>query len=60
MIHGGWKATSNISGRAISAVALFSVQALGGGAWSAALAIPDPLRRQRWVPASPGGQHADR
>jgi len=26
----------------------------------AALAVPDPLRRQRWVPASPGGQHADR
>ena len=26
----------------------------------AALAIPDSLRRQRWVPASPGGQHADR
>ena len=30
MTHGGWKAPSNISGRAISAVALFSVQALGG------------------------------
>ena len=26
----------------------------------AALAIPDSLRRQRWVPAIPGGQHADR
>ena len=26
----------------------------------AALAIPDSLRRQRWVPASPGGQYADR
>ena len=26
----------------------------------AALAIPDSLRRQRWVPATPGGQHADR
>ena len=26
----------------------------------AALAIPDSLRRQRWVPASPRGQHADR
>ena len=25
----------------------------------AALAIPDSLRRQRWLPASPGGQHAD-
>ena len=30
MTHGCWKAPSNISGRAISAVALFSVQALGG------------------------------
>ena len=30
MTHGGWKAPSNISGRAISAVALFCVQALGG------------------------------
>ena len=28
--------------------------------WLAALAIPDPLRRQRWVPASPRGQHTDR
>ena len=26
----------------------------------AALAVPDPLRRQRYIPASPGGQHADR
>jgi len=26
----------------------------------AALAIPDSLRGQRWVPATPGGQHADR
>ena len=26
----------------------------------AALAVSDPLRRQRWVPTSPGGQHADR
>ena len=27
---------------------------------SAALAIPDPLRRQRGVPAKPRGHHADR
>ena len=27
---------------------------------SAALAIPDPLRRQRGVPARPRGHHADR
>ena len=26
----------------------------------AALAVPDPLRGQRWVPTSPGGQNADR
>ena len=26
----------------------------------AALAESDPLRRQRWVPTSPGGQQADR
>ena len=26
----------------------------------AALAVPDPSRRQWWIPASPGGQHADR
>ena len=44
----------DISGR------LFSVFRHLGGSWSAALAIPDSLRRQRWVPASPRGQHADR